>query len=141
MTNKEAVNWLINLTADIGKSEHRDLWHYEQTLYEIKEMLEGKDTNVPSNDTISRQDVIELVKNSYYNLAESMEDTWAMVTDVERLPSAQPERKKGKWEITNLGAVGTFVSCSECKRVVKHKAPFYNYCPNCGADMRGEQDE
>lgn len=51
----------------------------------------GKDTNVPSTDTISRQDVIELVKNSYYNLAESMEDTWAMVADVERLPSAQPE--------------------------------------------------
>ena len=52
--------------------------------------------------------------------------------------SAQP--KRGEWEITNLGAVGAFDSCSECKRVVKHKAPFYNYCPNCGADMRGEQE-
>lgn len=31
------------------------------------------------NDLISRQDVIELAKNSYYNLAESIEDTWAMV--------------------------------------------------------------
>ena len=51
----------------------------------------AKDTNVPSNDTISRQDVIELVKNSYYDLAESIEDTWAMVADVEKLPSAQPE--------------------------------------------------
>lgn len=40
MTNAEAVNWLINLTADIGKAEHRDLWHYEQALYEIREMLE-----------------------------------------------------------------------------------------------------
>ena len=46
------------------------------------------------NDTISRQDVIELVKNSYYNLAESMDDTWAMVADVEKLPSAQPEVAK-----------------------------------------------
>ena len=64
-----------------------------------------------------------------------------VVKELKQLPSALPERKKGKWEITNLGAVGTFVSCSECKRVVKHKAPFYNYCPNCGADMRGEQDE
>ena len=54
---------------------------------------------------------------------------------------AQSERKRGKWEITNLGAVGVFDSCSECKRVVKHKAPFYNFCPNCGADMRGGQDE
>lgn len=55
---------------------------------------------------------------------------------VKDLPSAEPNR--GKWEITNLGAVVAFDSCSECKRVVKHKAPFYNYCPNCGADMRGE---
>ena len=41
MTNKEAVNWLINITADIGKAEHRDLWHYEQALSEIREMLES----------------------------------------------------------------------------------------------------
>ena len=40
MTNSEAVNWIINITADIGKAEHRDLWHYEQALSEIREMLE-----------------------------------------------------------------------------------------------------
>lgn len=40
MTKVEAVNWLINITADIGKAEHRDLWHYEQALSEIRDMLE-----------------------------------------------------------------------------------------------------
>lgn len=40
MTREEAVNWIINITADIGKAEHRDLWHYEQALYEIRELLE-----------------------------------------------------------------------------------------------------
>ena len=40
MNNAEAVNWLINITADIGKIEHQDLWHYEQALSEIREMLE-----------------------------------------------------------------------------------------------------
>ena len=40
MNNAEAVNWLINITADIGKVEHQDLWHYEQALSEIREMLE-----------------------------------------------------------------------------------------------------
>ena len=39
MTSREAVNWIINISADIGKPEHRDLWHYEQALSEIKEML------------------------------------------------------------------------------------------------------
>ena len=42
MTAKEAVNWIINIMADIGKAEHRDLWHYEQALSEIKEMLESQ---------------------------------------------------------------------------------------------------
>ena len=39
------------------------------------------------SDLISRQAVIELVKNSYYNLAENMDDVWAMVKDVEQIPS------------------------------------------------------
>ncbi len=41
MTNGEAINWIINISADIGKAEHSDLWHYEQALSEIREMLEN----------------------------------------------------------------------------------------------------
>ena len=44
MTNGEAVNWLINISADIGKVEHCDLWHYEQALSEIREMLEYEES-------------------------------------------------------------------------------------------------
>ena len=47
MNNAEAVNWLINITADIGKIEHQDLWHYEQALSEIREMLEDTPTIEP----------------------------------------------------------------------------------------------
>lgn len=42
MTRGEAVNWIINISADIGKAEHRELWHYEQALSEIREMLESE---------------------------------------------------------------------------------------------------
>ena len=41
MTKGEAINWIINLTADIGKVEHQDLWHYEQALDEIRDMIEA----------------------------------------------------------------------------------------------------
>ena len=47
MTNKEAVNWIINLSADIGKSEHSELWHYEQALCEIREILESAQQWIP----------------------------------------------------------------------------------------------
>ena len=42
-------------------------------------------------DLISRQAAIDLVKSRSYDLSER-EDEWAMVQDVEELPSAQPER-------------------------------------------------
>ena len=42
MTRGEAVIWLGYISEDIGKAEHRALWHYEQTLDEIKDMLEGE---------------------------------------------------------------------------------------------------
>ena len=92
MTNKEAINWLISLTADIGKSEHHDLWHYEQALYEIKEMLEGNDTNVLSTDTISRQAAIDATW-----FEPSYTDPLNVLTEVrdrlKALPSAQPEQR------------------------------------------------
>ena len=65
MTRGEAVNWIINISADIGKAEHRELWHYEQALSEIREMLEseperkkgkwlrfGEDGNPNEDDTV-----------------------------------------------------------------------------------------
>ena len=143
MTNEEAVNWLINLTADMGKSENRNLWHYEQALSEIKEMLEGKDTNIPSNDTISRQAAIDAIES-----CEPGEERF-MITS---LPSAQPEPKRGRW-IEKHHAYSDEESvieewqsccCSECGRYDTRPYMYYfsepNYCSYCGADMRGEHN-
>ena len=61
---------------------------------------------------------------------------------IEALPSAEPERKKGEWIIDKYKAE---LTCSECKKtftnfpVIGWK-PLWNFCPNCGADMRGESE-
>lgn len=57
-------------------------------------------------------------------------------------PSAQPERKKGKWikHIDDLFPAESTLECNVCH----HEQPITiddNFCPYCGADMRGEQDE
>ena len=68
---------------------------------------------------------------------------WQQVKDMPTI--VQPERKKGKWirhdEIKNVYG-GICIECSECgeKYVVQHILD-EKYCRNCGADMRGEQDE
>ena len=61
-----------------------------------------------------------------------------------QLPSVQSESKKGKW----IEAYDPFNRISGRCSVCGWEAHLYeddvvgmNYCPNCGADMRGEQDD
>ena len=59
------------------------------------------------------------------------------------LPSAQPERNKGKW-IKQPYKSDKYVifRCSAClmESGFGHiESKWANYCPNCGADMRGEE--
>ena len=64
------------------------------------------------------------------------------------LPSAQPKRKTGKWNGYNADnpdwlrddGSPVFLTCSECYGMVMNNgSAHWNFCPNCGADMRGGQ--
>ena len=63
----------------------------------------------------------------------------------------EPERKKGKWSEAERLKSEVFY-CSVCGRRAYHpwvgsrkderkNVCRYNFCPNCGADMRGEEDD
>ena len=68
-------------------------------------------------------------------------------------PTIEPERKKGKWidaewENINSGEKRKGRRCSVCGHgyfrydvSVNTVSDIPNFCPNCGADMRGEQNE
>ena len=47
------------------------------------------------------------------------------------------ERKTGKWIPFDY----PWYQCSECGAVRENKSFLENYCPNCGADMRGEEQK
>ena len=85
----------------------------------------------PCEDTISRQAAIDAVRTYYddeYALADSIEEL------IEKLPSAQPEWKRGKWEIYVISMFdGEGCRCSECGL---EGVPYWDFCPNCGANMR-----
>lgn len=79
------------------------------------------------DDMISRQVAIDEIKKCRF-----------VVDAIERirgLPSAQLERK-GKWIRESLVTNYPY-KCSACK---KYTRAMYDFCPNCGADMRGEQE-
>lgn len=49
---------------------------------------------------------------------------------------AQPERKKGTWIFyTNNSSGKSCYVCNKCKAELDSR--YTNFCPNCGADMRG----
>ena len=65
-------------------------------------------------------------------------------TSIEVLPSAQPVRMKGQWihDGYDFPHGNDWIHCSVCgKKGINVPADLTNFCSNCGADMRGGQDE
>lgn len=80
------------------------------------------------NDLISRKAAIKVViQGEIYGVGWSIEK-------LEALPSAQPQRKAGKWISNGVEAFGVveYWVCDQCHDQSKYRT---NYCPNCGARM------
>lgn len=97
MTRKEAVKWLSNLKMDIGKTQHQELWHYEQALDEIIQTLEQEPScrNTRQVDLISRQaaidafDGVKVDEKTEYDIGYN-DGIDLAVSKLSVLPSAQP---------------------------------------------------
>jgi rubrerythrin len=100
---------------------------------------------------MTREEAIDVLKHNYPSACFT--DLCEAVEIAIQSLSAQPERKKGKWihgreisrEMIGDCIIAIFYdgwTCSECGCLVeKEREPLYKYCPNCGADMRGEKNE
>ena len=85
-----------------------------------------------SKDTIYRQAAIDVVS----------EHCGICIQRIVDLPSAQPERIRGRWQPFDLTWGRSIYACSVCGQGVDVPTvmgtPIYRYCPHCGADMREE---
>ena len=102
-----------------------------------------------SKDTVYRQDAIDALgerpmvwtDDDQYTLGERNQYDRDRLA-IETLPSAE---KVGEWiEVENKWG-GLEIRCSECGAQVPRdgwgNAMQCNYCPNCGARMKGEGDD
>ena len=90
-----------------------------------------------SDDTISRQAVIDLLKQMRKDGDMVPWEGKDVFARIRKLLSAQPKRKTG-YKINQHQYPAKWV-CSECG--AKHFDFSDNFCSQCGADVRGEQDE
>ena len=87
------------------------------------------------SDLISRQEVLDAVNHCGICIQRILD-----------IPSAEPERKKGMWEVQpSTGDDRPFIwwKCSVCGHVIfseteRDRREFHAFCGRCGADMRGE---
>ena len=96
------------------------------------------------DDLISRQAEIDAIHEDIdwlaaqgardLDLPECMERAKSIL---QSLPSAQPMRKTSKWIYRNVREGPLIYRCDRCNAC--HRA-MYDFCPSCGADMRGEQN-
>ena len=93
------------------------------------------------DDAISRAELIKHFAKWKDEMAYSFGEEYSgvdvlgnAIQIIKYRPSVQPSRKKGEW-ITERGVTGPYV-CSECG--IFHNGKHRNFCPECGADMRGD---
>jgi hypothetical protein len=93
---------------------------------------------------IKREDALKLIvihngdscnDCEYKNTDKACSD--CLYSVVNKIPAADVrENVRGKW-IPYNPIYSDVLCCSECE-YMPAEAEFFNYCPNCGADMRGE---
>lgn len=99
------------------------------------------------DDLISRQDAIRIA-SGYCHPAN-------IAKELEKLPSAQPERERGEWYkpkeyprdsyryiCSNCQNVAYYVTGNNGKKQKEDKPKCgYRYCPNCGAEMQKAREK
>ncbi len=86
---------------------------------------------------ITRHDLSELANGKRLYITVNME--YAIVVKVLEQPTAEPERKRGKWlKVTDKHGINgeTVWRCSSCLKMTICKG---DYCPNCGAKMEAKE--
>ena len=84
-------------------------------------------------DLISRADAVERVKGTGYD--EQIKDNIIFI--LRMLPSVSAEAVQGEWIFNPTDAIELMFAKPKCSKCGFESSDGGNFCPNCGADMRG----
>ena len=107
------------------------------------QLNDGARSTAQSTNLIDRQAAIDAVNNAFDR--ETLLTGFARsiaVRVIRDMPSAQPEPQEGHWIEGKIYRDVIECNCSECGQLMTTAASVrMNYCPNCGARMKGAKHE
>lgn len=139
MKNLETIDEIVERferSAEFQRT-HRDLsgcQEFKQIAEWLKELKAYKEQE-SCEDAISREAMLEY--QQYLHGKMPNEENYKLFEFIKELPSVIPKQKTGKWNILGYDDPSDvkLYRCSECHMKITLK---FNYCPNCGAKMEGE---
>lgn len=124
---------------DILKEKWNSFSCADDAMQESIDTIEDMPSVTPTQDCISRQAVLDLADKGILVGNHNYKSVCNAIND---LPSVTPTERTGHW-ITLDYQKGKF-ECSECHTqgyvdTCMYK-PIWEFCPRCGADMRGDTE-
>lgn len=141
ITREEAIAMLKSkMDGNVDTS-----YEWAETVRMAIEALQAK----TDGDLISREDAIrtiDLVDYRGYSIDMVRKITDLCIDAINELPSADTDRPQGKWIQQYIGRDAIpHKRCNQCNAVIEESFFGYvydvNFCPQCGADMRGKEDD
>lgn len=87
---------------------------------------------------MTKEEKMKIVINNYFKTECSVNTSIREAFEKGfRIGASKVQNKHGKW----IGADNDKVKCNQCGKSYDwtSQAQYYDYCPNCGAKMDGEQ--
>ena len=132
----------MTIEEQIMKLQTYKMFEDEDTVYVERDDVLKVLEQLPCEDAISRQAVLDIWHTTYSNVRIENDEIQYKKIAYE-LPSVTPSRPRGKW-IHWTDDYKDYVTCSCCEYgeegevLLSDKTPF---CPICGADMRESEVE
>ena len=142
LIDREALLRQIDIDSEGEPGYYGDTWKFIDTIESMPPAEHGTNLAEVGTDCISREQAIDALRE--YLVGKRCPDdgtlTCRLIENevINKLIPIQP--KRGRWISADAIFGGVPFYCSECGENTRDTVmgkPRWNFCPNCGADMRG----